>query len=266
MQQPDKQSAFDSVPEIYDRARPLYPAELFDDLFTYLRERRDTQRPEIVEVGPGTGQATQALLGRGALVTAVELGPSLAAFLAEKYRTNHDLRVVTGAFESVPLAEGTWDAVVSATAYHWVEPAARMERPYALLGPGGVLAVIDTNQVASDVDRGFFDRSHPIYEKHRPGEPRGVGLPIEVVPPILLQMQDSALFEDLRLWRYRWDQTYTGAEYADLLMSYSNTQDMEPGPRAGLVADLRAMVEAEPGGTVTRPLVITLTAGRRIAS
>ena len=28
MQQPDKQSAFDSVPEIYDRARPLYPAEV----------------------------------------------------------------------------------------------------------------------------------------------------------------------------------------------------------------------------------------------
>ena len=263
MQQADRPSAFDEVPEIYDRARPEYPAALFDDFFTYLRAKRDVEHPAIVEVGPGTGQATRALLDRGARVTAVELGPSLAAFLARKYEANPALEVVTGAFEQLPVEEGRWDAVVSATAYHWVNQVARMQRPNALLVPGGVLAVIDTNQVKSDVDRNFFFRSHPIYLKYRPGEQLHEGLPVDLVPPIYTQMQESGLFEDLQLWHYRWDQRYDADAYADLLLSYSNTQDMDPEPRAGLVADLRAMVAAEPDGVVIRPLVITLADGRR---
>lgn len=270
MQQPLRPSAFDSVPAIYDRARPLYPSALFDDFFAYLREsrsERECPHPEIVEVGAGTGQATGVLLERGAHVTAVELGPSLAAFLAEKHRANANLRVIAGAFEQEPTEEGRWDAVLSATAYHWVKPEARLARPGALLVPGGVLAVIDTNQVESDADRGFFVRCQPIYNKYQPPPPSTPqGLTLDVVPPIFNEMQASDLFEDVRLWRYRWDQKYDGAQYADLLLSYSNTQDMDPEPRAGLVADLRAMVEAEEGGYVVRPLVITLAVGRRRAS
>ena len=57
----------------YDRARPGYPDAVFEDLFARL-----PARPTIVEVGPGTGQATRQLLARGARVTAVELGPAMA--------------------------------------------------------------------------------------------------------------------------------------------------------------------------------------------
>ncbi|MFA7248159.1 MAG: class I SAM-dependent methyltransferase [Dehalococcoidia bacterium] len=263
MQQPDRRSSFDDVPAIYDRARPEYPPALFDDLFAYLNERAARPQPAIIEVGPGTGQATHALLERGALVTAVELGPNMAEYLAAKYAGRSGLRVLTGAFEDAPLEPGRWDAVFAATAYHWVDRAERMRRPHALLVPGGVLAVVDTNQVRSEADRGFFERSHPIYLKYRPGEPMGQGLPLDLVPPIFDEMCESGLFEDVRLWRYRWDQRYDADEYADLVMSYSDAQNMEPGPRAGLIADLRAMVAAEPGGCVVRPLVITLAAGRR---
>lgn len=271
MDQPERRSAFDSVPAIYDRARPEYPAALFDDLFAYLTVpsavRSDAHEarphPEIIEVGPGTGQATRALLERGARVTAVELGPGLAAFLAAKYRGHPHLRVLTGAFEDVSLEAGQWDAIVSATAFHWIDRDERMSQPYALLAPGGVLAVIDTNQVRSEADRGFFDRSFPIYLRYRPTERNDEGLPPDVVPPIFDEMRDSGLFGDVRLWRYRWDQRYDGAAYEDLLRSYSDTQAMEPALRDGLIADLRAMVEAESGGYVVRPLVITLVAGRR---
>ena len=65
---------FDNVPEIYDRIRPGYPAELFADLFGLLPER-----PRIIEVGPGTGQATRDLLAHGARVHAIELGANLVA-------------------------------------------------------------------------------------------------------------------------------------------------------------------------------------------
>jgi hypothetical protein len=49
----DIRLSFDRVAASYDDIRPHYPAELFDLLFSYLPDR-----PKIVEVGPGTGQAT----------------------------------------------------------------------------------------------------------------------------------------------------------------------------------------------------------------
>ena len=159
---------FDAVPEIYDRIRPTYPSALFDELFALL-----PPEPRIVEVGPGTGQATADLLKRGAVVTAVEIGYDLASFLARKLGADDRLKVIRSSFEDAPLSLAAYDAVVSATAYHWVQPPARLEKPAAVLKPHGRLAVIDTNQVASPVDRGYFERVRPIYEKHgQAGEKR----------------------------------------------------------------------------------------------
>ena len=50
----DIRLSFNEAAEIYDRIRPAYPADLFDALFQMLRSE-----PEIVEVGPETGQATK---------------------------------------------------------------------------------------------------------------------------------------------------------------------------------------------------------------
>ena len=61
----DIRLSFNEAPDIYDKVRPSYPAELFDTLFQVL-----PSQPEIVEVGGGTGQATKDLLARGASVLA----------------------------------------------------------------------------------------------------------------------------------------------------------------------------------------------------
>lgn len=68
--------SFDRVPDLYHVIRPGYPPALFDDLFALL-----PTRPHILEVGPGTGQATRNLLSRGATVDAIEIGPRMAAKL-----------------------------------------------------------------------------------------------------------------------------------------------------------------------------------------
>ena len=67
---------FDQVAELYDRARPNYPAEVFDDLAALAR-LPDGAR--ILEIGCGTGQGTLPLARRGYRVICVELGSDLAA-------------------------------------------------------------------------------------------------------------------------------------------------------------------------------------------
>src|SRR5438067_10261104 len=72
----DPRMSFDLAAEIYDEIRPSYPAALFDYLFDLL-----PPRPNILEVAPGTCQATRDLLRRGAVVHAIEIGPAMAARL-----------------------------------------------------------------------------------------------------------------------------------------------------------------------------------------
>src|SRR5205814_6336814 len=59
----DPRLSFNAAVAMYDEIRPNYPAAMFDDLFELL-----PLQPDIVEVGPGTGQATKDLLARGGSV------------------------------------------------------------------------------------------------------------------------------------------------------------------------------------------------------
>lgn len=250
-------SWFDESPETYDRARPSYPGPLWDELFGRL-----PPNPRLVEIGPATGKATAALLDRGATVTACEPGPNLAAYLRDKFPTL-SLAVLDTTFEKAALPRFAFDGVVAATSFHWVDPAVRLIKSAAILKPGGVLAVIDTNQVAGPVDRGYFAASQPIYDRYFPGE-RLTKVPgRDVVPPVLRELRRSGLFGPPELYRYDWDQRYSTADYLDLVRSYSNTARLGLIAREAFLTDLGAFIDAEFDGYVIRPLVVTLCVASR---
>jgi hypothetical protein len=51
-------TTFEQVPELYDRARPSYPPQIFDDLAALAQLPAQAR---LVEIGCGTGQAQRAL-------------------------------------------------------------------------------------------------------------------------------------------------------------------------------------------------------------
>jgi SAM-dependent methyltransferase len=253
-----RRDGFDTVADLYHRVRPRYPDALFATLFSRL-----PAAPDVVEVGPGTGQATGDLLDRGAHVTAVELGANLAAHLHRSYAGRPALQIVVSSFEDAVLPARAFDAVVAATSYHWVPAPERLEKPARLLRPGGWIGVIDTMQVSAPEDRGFFERVQPIYDHH--GEPAShppAAPPDAVVSPIFSELASSDRYGPPELHRYRWDQTYDASTYGDLMRSYSTTMAMGAGKGEALIADVTGLIDDEFGGQVTRPLVITLTMAR----
>ena len=78
----------------------------------------------MLELGPGTGQATVPLARRGLAVTAVELGSGLAAVLRRNVSAFPAVQVVNAALEEWDPPH-TFDAVVAATAWHWLDPVVR---------------------------------------------------------------------------------------------------------------------------------------------
>ena len=249
--------SFDGAAEVYHEIRPSYPPPMFDELFRLL-----PSHPAILEVGPGTGQATRDLLSRGASVYAVEIGPAMAAKLREVL-PSPALTVMVGDFEEADIEEHGFDAVFSATAYHWISPKAQVDRPASVLKPGGRLAIVDLNQVSSPADKGFFAAAQPIYERYGEGH-TGPPAPERnaVDPPIHRALRGDRRFSDVELRTYDWDQTYSAADYRKLMLSYSGTQMMTPPARQGLLDDMEDFVRQQFDNQVTRPIVVTLTTAR----
>src|SRR3712207_3465083 len=104
-------TSFAEVAELYDRARPGYPAAVFDDLAALAGLARGDR---VLEIGCGTGKATLPLAQRGLEVVCVELGAALAGVARSKLAAYPAVEVVETAFESWEPT-GLFDAVVSFT-------------------------------------------------------------------------------------------------------------------------------------------------------
>ena len=105
-----RRATFDEAAELYDRARPRYPPALFDDLADLTGIGPGSR---ILEIGPGTGQATLPLAERGCRVVAVELGADLAAVARRNLARFPTVEVVTAAFEDWPLPSEPFDLVLA---------------------------------------------------------------------------------------------------------------------------------------------------------
>ncbi|KOV67518.1 class I SAM-dependent methyltransferase [Streptomyces sp. MMG1121] len=253
---------FDEDAELYDRARPGYPPELYDDLADLAGAGPGSR---VLEVGCGTGQATVPLARRGCRITAVEAGPRLAAVARRNLAGVAAVEVVTAEFEKWPLPEEPFDAVVSATAFHWIDPAVRMVKAADALRPGGSLAVVRTQHVRGGTEEFFVEVQH-CYERFDPETPPGLRLPSAADVDSRDHAEEVARggrFGPTVLRRYEQDLTYTTSDYLDVLRTYSGHRALAEAARNGLLGCVAGLIDGRYGGRVTKRCLIELAVSRR---
>ncbi len=246
--------------ELYDRARPGYPEALFDDIAA-LADLPAGAR--VLEIGPGTGQATLPMARRGHRVTAVELGESMAAVARRNLAPYPNASVHTAAFEDWPLPAEPFDLVFAATAFHWLDPDVRWRKAAAALRPGGSLAVIETVHVAAgDVD--FFAASQACYERWDPDTPPGFRCPApDAVLDDPAEIEATGLFAPPAFGRYLREIAYTRAQYVDVLNTYSGHRALEPRRREGLLTCIGELIDGRFGGSIRKGYLTRLMVARR---
>jgi ubiquinone/menaquinone biosynthesis C-methylase UbiE len=230
-------ATFDAIAKLYDRARPGYPPALLDDL---ARLAGVGPGCRVLEIGPGTGQLTVPLAARGCTVVAVELGAEMAAVAQRNLRRFPAVEVVNADFETWPLPDEQFDLVIGATAMHWIDPEVLAAKASAALHPGGKLATVETHHIEGGT-LAYFIEVQDCYLRFDPATDAYFQMPTAADIPA----DDVA-------GRYEWDQTYSTAEYLDLVRTYSSTLGLPPSEATGLLTCIGSLIDRRYGGQITK--------------
>jgi len=132
---------FDGVAGLYDATRRHYPAAIADAVVANAAIRPGSA---VLEIGCGTGQFTRHLAGRGLDVTAIDVGAAMVQ-TARRNVADATVRFQVCSFEDFADG-GPFDLIVSASAFHWIDPGVGLVKAAGLLRPGGWLALVSTGE------------------------------------------------------------------------------------------------------------------------
>ena len=244
-------STFDSAAELYDRARPRYPAALFDAVVHHCGLHPGDH---VVEIGSGTGIATRPMVDRGLMVTCIELGGALVAVAEARFASTHNVHIVHADFETWQPADATrFDAAIAATAWHWIDPSVGYPKLAALLRPGGHLAVWTASHVFPSGGDDFFVELQEVYDEIGEALPDDATRPspAELAPPGV-EAASNGLFVTTATERFDWELSYDAASYTDLLDTFSGHISMQPWQRHKLYSEIHRRLALRPDGRLRR--------------
>ncbi|MDX8029685.1 class I SAM-dependent methyltransferase [Lentzea sp. BCCO 10_0856] len=208
-------SSFGADAARYDRTRPPYPDELVQRIVTA------SPGPRVVDVGCGTGKLSRQLQAAGLDVLGVEHDENMAGFALATA-----VPVEVSKFETWDPAGREFDAVVAGQSWHWVNAEEGQRQAARVLRPGGVfVALWHVFAMPDPVAEALAD----VYQKVAPEIPFRVGYKgAEILASYRSGCERTAEsfvatgeFTGSDLWSTRWDQSYTTAEYLDLILTMS---------------------------------------------
>jgi cyclopropane fatty-acyl-phospholipid synthase-like methyltransferase len=154
---------FDRIPEQFDRWRPRYCEEVFADVIKYAKLGADKA---VLEIGPGTGQATEPIVKTGCFYLAIELGEHLADYTKNKFRSYTNFHIVNADFEQYDFGQQKFDLVYSAATIQWIPEEIGFPKVYHLLKSGGTFAMMMTRTDYQTPNEDLYAKIQEVYRKY----------------------------------------------------------------------------------------------------
>jgi SAM-dependent methyltransferase len=254
---------FGRDPAGYERGRPGHPERVYDVLRARCGLGPGTS---VLEIGPGTGQATRRLLELGAdPLVAVEPDAALADYLPSV--TGGGPQILVATLEEADLRPAVFDLAVAASSFHWVEEDSGLVKILSALHAGGWWAMWWTlfgDDARPDPFRAATD---PIIGE-LPSSPHegGSGKPRFAQD---VQARTTALakagFESCEHEYIRWSREWDTAGIRALFASFSPIARLEESRRGGILDAIARVADQEFGGRVEKPLLTSLYTARKPA-
>ena len=239
-------TSFGTAAQDYDRYRVGLPEQVADGFLPRGIEA-------VLDLGAGTGAMTRRLIGRARRVYAVDPDPRMTQLLA---RSCPEASVHEGTGEHIPLPDGSVDAVVVASAWHWMDPEVAIPEIARVLRPAGTLCLVwnrrdrtvpwvaDLEALRNEVTGGDdFVEGRVLHFISEPWLPAG------------------AAFGEVAIEALPWTAEMTKDELARLLTTFHAFISAPEEAKSDMLAKFVAHVEgdarivAEPDGLVRLPMV-----------
>lgn len=248
----DLRTTFDQDASLYEKARPGYPADLFEDIIEFSKISDDGR---ILEIGCGTAQATLPFALRGYSIHCIELGANLAAVAKRNLSNYPKVEVSVGRFEEYPLEDNSFDLAISGTAFHWIDPNIGYWKVAKVLRPAGTLALFWNKPVQTQVSAEMVQSIQTVYERVVPEMAKrfpGLVHPDAISTPVKDEIDRSQMFSNVTVFKYRWEAEYTAKAYVELLNTYSDHIALEKENRTRLFDGIENLIETKFGGSIVK--------------
>jgi SAM-dependent methyltransferase len=226
----------------YDRARPSYPPSLAERIVA------SSPGQSVLDVGIGTGIAARLFRSAGCPVLGVEPDARMADLARDG-----GFEVEVGKFEDWDPAGRSFDVIIAAQAWHWVDPVVGAVKAAAALRQGGRLAVFwNAFQPPADLASAFAS----VYDSVLPTTP--VNLWRRPILPAYLSMCATAAdgmaragtFGAPETWQFDWERPYTREEWLEAVPTFGGHGQLPLAVREQLLAGIGAAIDAV-GGSFT---------------
>ena len=264
IQRSEGRRLFGADPAGYDAARPGHPDRVYEVLVERCGLRTGSA---VLEIGPGTGQATRRLLELGAdPLVAVEPNERLAAYL--EATVGGHVEVLQRTLEDADLPSAAFDLVTAASSFHWVDETVGLTTIRAALRSGGWIALWWTLFGEAAEPDAFIRATSPLLEGLESSPTKGVsGRPRHALD---VEMRVAALkaagFVDLENERIGWEAHWDTAGIRGLYGTFSPILRLDADRRTQILDEIASIAERDFGGRVTRALTTSLYTARKPTS
>ena len=249
---------FNKAADYYDQFRPSYPKEIID---TLISETGIKENARLLEIGAGSGKATELFIDKGFEIRCIDPGKDLVKIGNGRFQ-NNKIKFEAARFEEYDLPKQYYDAIFAAQAFHWVpQPIGYEKCAYALkekafLAPFWNMYITYDNVMDNDLLEisskygGFADFLSESECENR-------------INSIVASMEDSKLFSAPKVFRKRWKQSYTADAYFGFALTGNRFMQKSEEEKQMAYRELVSLADKH-GGTIERPYLCVLYLSQKL--
>ena len=238
---------FNTQAELYEKMRPGYVQQLYNDIFRLIPIDENSQ---VVEIGIGGGQATKPVLETGCRLTAIESGDQLAEVCRKKFRDHPNFSVITSKFEDCPWPSNTCDLIFAASSFHWIPEEIGYPKVFDMLKSGGVFARFANHPYRDKGRETLYQDIQKLYAVYMPGSKPPAAEFSEAEARSRAEIAAAYGFVNIRWKLYHRTRHFSAREYIRLLGTYSDHIALEESQRKKFFSEIESAIN-DHGGQIT---------------
>lgn len=214
----DNKMIFNEDVEIYEKYRPSYIPQLYHDIAKYSNMN---DKYHVLEIGAGTGQATEWFVSQNVHLTAIDIGNNMTQHLQKKFYNIPNVIIKNCSFENYKAENNSIDLIYSATAFHWLDEDFAMKKIKELLKSNGTIALFWNHPFVNRKNDKLHVELRKIYNKYRPNDKSPKEFDKKATKKYLDLLNKHGFNNVVSKLYYR-ERRLTAKDYIGLLNTYSD--------------------------------------------